>query len=355
MRAAGLPVLLAACAVAAGMLTTASPALAQEAGTPAPVLTLADAVARALDAAPAVAVARAGEAAARAQLADAEAELAPALFFSGSAFRYQKPTLVEPIHAFRPDLLPSFDRTVLFGDLQLRYDLWDGGARSARLDQRRLELAAAEAAASTAAGAAAARTVSAYLAVRTLDEQIAAHAERLTALAAERDRVGQLLAVGRAAEVDVLQIRAAQAAAEADRATLVANHDRAARDLLRQLGEEMPPAGPPPLVPVRLAEPEPSPRGELLARALAHNGDVERARRELEAAEAAVAAARAGRSLVAARRGQPARLRRRQRRRRAASGMPACGSRCRCGTATSPPASRWQRPGATRRRRRCGW
>ncbi|HET9766497.1 MAG TPA: TolC family protein, partial [Thermoanaerobaculia bacterium] len=48
--------------------------------------------------------------------------------------------------------------------------------------------------------------------------------------------------------------------------------------------------------PVRLAEPEPPPRVELLARALAHNGDVDRARRELEAAEAAVAAARAGRA-----------------------------------------------------------
>ncbi|HET9766985.1 MAG TPA: TolC family protein, partial [Thermoanaerobaculia bacterium] len=208
-----------------------APPAAGAASTPATpgapsALALADAVARALDAAPAVAVARAAEAAARAQLADAEAELAPALSLGGSAFRYQKPTLVEPIHGFRPSLLPSFDRTVLFGDLQLRYDLWDGGARSARVDQRRLQLAAAEAVASTAAGAAAARTVGAYLAVRTLDEQIAAHAERLTALAAERDRVGQLLAVGRAAEVDVLQIRAAQAAAEADRATLLANHDR---------------------------------------------------------------------------------------------------------------------------------
>ena len=310
-RAAATAALLAACTAAASLLTVATAALAQdtappaaatsatpppEPSAPAPALTLAAAVARALDAAPAVAVARAGEAAARAQLADAEADLAPAVSLGGSAFRYQKPTLVEPIHGFRPSLLPSFDRTVLFGDLQLRYDLWDGGARSARLDQRRQQLAAAEAIASSAAGAAAARTVGAYLAVRTLDEQIAAHAERLTALAAERDRVGQLLAVGRAAEVDVLQVRAAQAAAEADRATLLADHDRAARDLLRQLGEEMPAAGLPPLVTVRLAEPAPPPRGELLARALAHNGDVDRARRDLDAAEAAVDAARAGRA-----------------------------------------------------------
>ncbi|HEV8239650.1 MAG TPA: TolC family protein [Thermoanaerobaculia bacterium] len=261
-----------------------------------PVLTLADAVAHALDAAPAVAVARASEAAARAQLADAEADLAPALSLSGSAFRYQKPTIVTPIHGFSPGLFPSFDRTVLLGDLQLRYDLWDGGARAARIEERRQQLAAAEAAANAASGAAASRTIAAYLAVRTLDEQIAAHGERLTALAAERGRVAQLLAVGRAAEVDVLQVRAAQAAAEAERVTLVAERDRVARDLVRQLGDEAPAAPLQSLTAVTLAEPEPPPRGELLARALEHNGEVGRARRELDAAASAVAAARAGRA-----------------------------------------------------------
>src|SRR6185436_6997230 len=161
-------------------------------------------------------------------VAEAEADLAPALSLSGSAFRYQKPSLVTPIHGFTPGLLPSFDRTVLLGDLQLRYDLWDGGARGARIEQRRQQLAAAEAASRTAEAAVAARTVNAYLAVRTLDEQLAAHGERLTALAAGRD-----------AEVDVLQVRAAQAAAEADRVALAANLDRAGRDLRRQLGEDL--------------------------------------------------------------------------------------------------------------------
>ena len=264
--------------------------------TPPPALTLAAAVSRALDAAPAVAVARAVEASARAQLADAEADLAPVLSLTGSAFRYQKPTLVTPIHGFTPGLLPSFDRNVLLGDLQLRYDLWDGGARAARIAQRQQQLAAAEAAANATVGAAASRTIGAYLAVRTLDEQIAAHGERVAALAAERDRVAQLLAVGRAADVDVLQVRAAQAAAEAERVTLVANRDRASRDLLRQLGDDAQATPLPPLGAVALAEPEPPPRGELLARALAHNGEVDRARRELDAAAAAVTAARAGRA-----------------------------------------------------------
>jgi outer membrane protein len=275
-----------------------TPAAAADPARPPAPLTLAAAVSRALDAAPAVAAARAAEAAARAQLADAEADLAPIVSLTGSAFRYQKPTIVTPIHGFSPGLFPSFDRTVLLGDLQLRYDLWDGGARSARIEQRRQQLAAAEAARNTADAAVAARTVNAYLAVRTLEEQLAAHGERITALAAERDRVAQLLAVGRAAEVDVLQVRAAQAAAEADRVALDANLDRAGRDLRRQLGEDpsASEAAVPPLAAVRLAEAEPPPRQDLLARALAGNGDVDRAHRELDAAAAAVAAARAGRA-----------------------------------------------------------
>src|SRR6185503_10187403 len=270
--------------VAVGLTLATAGSAAAEAGADATELTLAAAVARALDAAPAVAAARAAEAAARAQVAEAEADLAPALSLSGSAFRYQKPSLVTPIHGFTPGLLPSFDRTVLLGDLQLRYDLWDGGARGARIEQRRQQLAAAEAASRTASAAVAARTVNAYLAVRTLEEQLAAHGERITALAAERDRVAQLLAVGRAAEVDVLQVRAAQAAAEADRVALAANLDRTGRDLRRQLGEDQlaPDVTVPSLSPVRLAEPAPPPRHELLARALAGNGDVDRARRELD-------------------------------------------------------------------------
>jgi len=284
--------------VAVGLTLATAGSAAAEAGADATELTLAAAVARALDAAPAVAAARAAEAAARAQVAEAEADLAPALSLSGSAFRYQKPSLVTPIHGFTPGLLPSFDRTVLLGDLQLRYDLWDGGARGARIEQRRQQLAAAEAASRTASAAVAARTVNAYLAVRTLEEQLAAHGERITALAAERDRVAQLLAVGRAAEVDVLQVRAAQAAAEADRVALAANLDRTGRDLRRQLGEDQlaPDVTVPSLASVRLAEPAPPPRHELLARALAGNGDVDRARRELDAATSAVTAARAGRA-----------------------------------------------------------
>jgi len=284
----------AAAAAPAAMPDSGAGAAARATGPE--VLSLTAAVSRALDAAPAVAAARAAEAAARAQLAEAEADLAPVLAFSGSAFRHQEPMLVTPIHAFQPSLLPSFDRTVLLGDLQLRYDLWDGGARSARIEQRRQQLAAAQASTATAAAAVAARTIAAYLAARTLEEQIAAHGERMTALAAERDRVAQLLAVGRAAEVDVLQVRAAQAAAEAEQVTLVANLDRAARDLQRQLGYDPLAVEPQALLPARLAEPDPPSRRALLDRALAGNGEVGRARLDLEAAAAAVDSARAARS-----------------------------------------------------------
>jgi outer membrane protein TolC len=312
------PRVLAALAVGLALAGVPS-ARGQQAGAktaptgPAP-LTLAGAVSRALDAAPQVTAARAAEAAARAQLAEAEADLLPVLALSGSAFRHQKPTIVTPIHGFAPGLFPSFDRSVLQGDLQVRYDLWDGGVRSARIAQRRAQLEAAEAATSAVAATAAARAVAAFLAVRSLDEQLAAHEQRRAALLAERSRVEQLLAVGRAAQVDLLRVQAAQASAEADRVGLAGQRDRASRDLLRLLGVAMEaggaaaaqaagaPAPPeptlPPLAAAVLVEQQPPPRATLLARALAGSGEVRRARRELAAADAGLLAARrAGRAL----------------------------------------------------------
>ncbi len=259
-------------------------------------LTLAEAVARALVAAPPVASARAVEAAARAQLLDAEADFVPALSFAGSAFRYQEPTIVTPIHGFTPGAFPTFDRTVLLGDLQLRHELWDGGARSARIAQRREQLAASQAATAAAAGTAAARAVTVYLAVRTLDEQLAAHDERREALAAERDRVQLLLDVGRAAQVDLLRVQAAQAAAEAERVMLASSRETAARDLQRLMGEDPQARELPPLAGIALAPEDSPPRHALLARALEHSPQVSRARRELDAAAAAVDAARAARA-----------------------------------------------------------
>jgi outer membrane protein len=291
---------------APGFATPTAPPIATPLATgppggasPAPAtasLSIVEAIARALANAPPVAAARAAEAAARAQLAEATADLAPILGLMGSAFRHQKPALVTPIHGFTPGLLPSFDRTVLQGTLQLRYDLWDGGLRSGRIAERKARLEAAEAATAAAEGAAGSRAVAAYLALLTLDEQLAAHGERDAALAAERNRVEQLLAVGRAAPVDVLRVEAAQAAAAADRVGLAAARDRSGRDLQRLLGED-PRSGPlPPLAPATLGVAEPPPRDDLLARALAGSGEVERARRELRAAEAAVGAARAARA-----------------------------------------------------------
>jgi outer membrane protein TolC len=261
-----------------------------------PALPLAEAVARSLAAAAPVAAARAVEAAARAQLADAEADLVPALSFAGSAFRHQKPTLVTPIHGFTPGLLPTFDRNLLWGDLQLRYELWDGGARAARIAQRREQLAAAQAAADATAGTVAARAVASYLAVLTLAEQAAAHEQRSRALAAEWQRVDQLLAVGRAARVDLLRVEAAEAAADAELVVVVVARESAARDLQRLMGEDPEARLLPPLIEVTLAAEVPPALAGLLGRAVERSPQVARARRELAAAAAAVDAARATRA-----------------------------------------------------------
>jgi outer membrane protein len=259
-------------------------------------LTLSAAVSRALHAAPPVVAARAAEEAARAQLLEAEADRVPALNLTGSAFRHSDPMLTEPIHAFRPTLLPGFDRTIFLGDLQLTYALWDGGLRGARIAQRREQLASATAAAAGVEGEAGARVVAAYFTRLTLDEQLHAHDERKAALAVERARVQKLLDVGRAAQVDLLRVQAAQAAAEADRAAVASERERAGRDLARLLGEG--PAAPAPgaLAPAALAEPTPPARDAILDQALAASPDVLRSRRDLAAAEAVVRGARAARA-----------------------------------------------------------
>jgi outer membrane protein TolC len=91
-------------------------------------------------------------------------------------------------------------------------------------------------------------------------------------------------------------VQAAQAAAEADRAAVESERERAGRDLARLLGEG--PAAPAPaaLAPVTLAEPQPPTRDALLDRALATSPEVERTRRDLAAAEAVVKGARAARA-----------------------------------------------------------
>lgn len=296
---------LAAVAAAQGVEPGGSPplaspepapaALAAAAAQPAERWTLASAAERALSRHPAVALAESQRDLARAELAAAEAERRPHLALAGSAFRYQEPMLVTPIHGFTPGSVPEFDTTLLQGALQLRWELWDGGLRAAQVAERRARVAAAEEGLAAEGQQLVARTVALYLRVVGLAETLAAHRERVVALQAERARVAALLAVGRAAEVDARRVEAAEAAAEAERVSVAVALDSAERDLARLLEvapEAVRAAALSPLGGLPAQAPE---RAALLAAALAGSPAVARAAEEERAAAAALAAAQAAR------------------------------------------------------------
>jgi outer membrane protein len=268
---------------------------ATRAQEPPPAWTLATAVEAALAHAPALEAARAGAGAAAAELREARAERAPAASLGASAFRYQEPMVVTPIHGFAPGEIPEFDHTLLQAALQVRWELWDGGGRAARVEQRERELDAAEAGLEADRQAVAARAASAYLRVTGLASTLEAHGERLVAVEAERERVTRLLASGKVAEVDLRRIEAALAAAEAQRVALGAALEVAERDLARLLGVEPEAAAAPRLAPVRAAGPAGAEREAILAALAERSPALERARAEVAAADAAVEAARAAR------------------------------------------------------------
>jgi len=273
--------------MAAAWLLAAAPAAA----APAPRLGLTEAVALALAHHPSLAAAEAERRAAEAGIADAEAAWRPRASLGASARQYQEPVPVTPIHGFGPGEFPPFDATLVRADLTVRYTLYDGGGRTARAERARALAGVAGAGAEGAGQELIGRTVGSYLRVLGLAEALDAHGRRLEALAAERERVEQRFAAGRAAEVERRRVAAARAAAEAERVRLAAALDAAERDLARLVGGEPEATRVDRLVAVRLAGQAPPDREALARAALDVSPEVARARLEGVAAAAAIAIA----------------------------------------------------------------
>jgi len=279
-------------AAALGIAATA-PAAAQQAPAPTP-LSLAAAVRRALEHDPVFGATVATGEAARAAVGEAQARWFPVVALTGSAMQYQEPMIAIPIHGFEADRIPPFDETLFQAGVTLQYTLFDG-ARRARVRGARARSDAALAAVDEAAQTAIARTVRAYLAVLGDRGVLDAHDRRLAALDSELGRVRLRRDAGKAADVEVLRVEATLAAARAERVRAAADLDVAERELARLA--DLPPDGARAerLVAVE-AEAEPvHAREVLLARALATNPVLERARREQAAAHAGRAVATAAR------------------------------------------------------------
>jgi outer membrane protein TolC len=268
-------------ATVAGLFFAASVALEER-------LTLAEAATRALSYYPSVQVSAAQVDAAEAAIQEAEAARFPELDVAANLFHHQDPMIVFPFHAFNLDLLPPFDRDLWQAQAGLSYLLYDGGSRSARIEESRARRESALTSLLDARQQLLLGLVQQYLSVLSIARTLEAQDRSLQALAAELDRVSRLFEVGRAASIDVLRVEASIAAARAERVRLASSLDIAQRNLARFLGSDAAEARASNLVPVAVrGEPLPA-REEILRGALESSPRTRQAKEELAAAEATV-------------------------------------------------------------------
>jgi outer membrane protein TolC len=286
----GFPLLVLACGV---LLVPDATAEAQEPSQRSR-LPLETAVSRALAHYPTIGAAAAVEAEARATLGEAQAARLPEVHVRGSATHYQKPMLVSPIHAFQPGLTPPFDETLLQSAVTGTYTLFDGGARTARIDQVRSQVDASAAASRSTRDVVIAQVVATYSRVLGRSRTLDAHDRRIAALEAERDRVEQLRSVGRAADLEVLRVAAALETARAERVEIAEGLDTAERDLARLVGATLDETRAGRLDPIGLADPRLPDRDALIERAMRASPILESARHRLAATDAAIRTAESG-------------------------------------------------------------
>ena len=199
-------------------------------------LTLAEAVALALETHPALGQARANEEVAAARVKQAQAGRFPWLTSQASLARHQEPMVVAPLHGFDPLDPPAFDQNLLQGSLTLGYTLFDGGARGARIRQAEAGEGAARAGGIGSGMEVTAQVSATYLGILSGQEVLEAVLGQKLALASEVERVRQFLEEGKAARVDLLRVEAAMSRAEASEISARAGLELAQSRLARLTG-----------------------------------------------------------------------------------------------------------------------
>ncbi len=277
-----LAFLIAALAVAAPLRAADPPAF----------LTLEEAVTQALRSNPSVQAAADRVDQAEAAVREAKTGFGPKIAATVLGTEYEEPMVVSPIHSFSPGNFPDFDRTLIQGALNADYILFDGGNTRSRIEAARARSGAAGAGADLAHDALITRTVADYLTILSLRQTLASHDSRIEALNAEHSRARQLFEVGKSAEVDVLRVEAALAAAEAERVEIASRLDHAERALARRTGLPLERTRAVMLTPVDLAAPVAAERGQLVDAAIASNPAVRQADAQLLARQAEISLAR---------------------------------------------------------------
>ena len=258
-------------------------------------LTLVEAMTRALSYYPSVQASVAQVEAAEAAVNEAEAARFPTVSVGASATRYQEPTIVHPIHGFTPALIPPFDQNLFQALADLRYSLFDGGGRSARIDESKARRESAASSLLEARQRLLSQLIQHYLTALSRARTLDAQDRSLQALEAELARVKQVFDVGRAATVDVLRVEASIAAARAERVRLASALDLAQRNLARLVGVETSETRASNLVPVALTGVSLPSREETLQSALQSSPSARLAKDEIAVAEAALDGSRSRR------------------------------------------------------------
>ena len=258
-------------------------------------LTLVEAVARALSYYPSLQASLAQVEVADAALDEAESARFPTVSVAVNANHYQEPMLAHPIHAFTPELIPPFDRNLFQAFADVRYPLFDGGGRSARIDESKARRQSAESTLLEARQRLLSQVIQQYLSILSRARALEAQDRSTLALEAELSRVKQVFDVGRAATVDVLRVEAAIAAARAERVRLASSLDLAQRNLARLVGADASETQAVNLVPLSLGGPSLPPREEILRSAVQSSPSARLARDDLAIAEAALDGSRSRR------------------------------------------------------------
>src|SRR5579862_9133611 len=186
-------------------------------GPGAPQISVTQAVDHALASHPSIASARAAKDHAAADIADARSASRPRLNLDAALNQFEKPMVVLPLHGLDLRNPPLFDRSLVQSGISAGWTVYDFGVRAAHTRAENALGDAASAALSSAEIDLVARTVDAYVRVLTVRGVLSAEDERITALAAERDRVRQMIAQGKAATVDLARGDAELQRARADR------------------------------------------------------------------------------------------------------------------------------------------
>jgi outer membrane protein TolC len=251
-------------------------------------LTLEEAMNQALSFHPSLRASAAQLEAAEAGVDEAEAARFPTLSVGASATRYEEPMIVHPIHAFTPSFLPPFDENLFQVLAELRYSIYDGGGRSARIEESQARRASAQSSLLEARQRLLSELIQQYLQALSRARVLEAQDRLLQALDAELSRVKRTFEVGRAATIDVLRVEASIAAARAERVRLASALDLTQRNLARIVGADPSETQASNLAPIALAEVSLPSREELLRRALESSPTARLAREELAVAEAVV-------------------------------------------------------------------